>query len=532
MAASVPLNRPFSRAGDYLAKFQPKTGFKESLIYLLTACSVLFIGYGIRDEYVFEMLKEGAAVRSRFGDGPHFLVSPGARPELPRDINLIQYSTDFHTRSSFKHSCSRTSRQTKVRETNSFSRAPLSGESSQLRSAHLLSDFYPAGTWTSGNLAALKDSSGERNVADDHRTGLGNWGDLTNSHGCPRFGDWSPLLRSSSGFPLECISRVFNMVGGSRFEALVADDVLQFVHWEGFDSVWLESDDIGFGYLATGQADGGDPGKVIRQQFSPAPGKEVEGVALISQLERKAKFVDLSGGRNFADVCNGLFVSPTTRTLLGLSEATPAGRIPRWVAHPALRLVQIARIGATCQRLDLGSMKLMTGAAKAAEVAFSAVAGGILASEPGSYALTGQFGTIEENAFKAQPGMWDSIIQFRERSAGVAFRQEILKRLMKNEGAEIIPSIDASLHQTLPASVLTSARIEMSDLLVSNGIQQVVPAVWSDVTLLESGLKVWRKRSRERLETFLTRQGIGAYDLCPCGSFEAAKFCCRAALEV
>jgi hypothetical protein len=139
---------------------------------------------------------------------------------------------------------------------------------------------------------------------------------------------------------------------------------------------------------------------------------------------------------------------------------------------------------------------------------------------------------IGENEFRAQPGIWDAIIQFRDRNAGVNFRQEILTPLRSNEGAEIIPAIDSSLRQTLPAAVLNTARKEMSALLVANGIDRVVPAVWSDSMLLRSGPDIWRKRTKQRFATYLGKRGIGVYDPCPCGSFESVKFCCMAALEV
>jgi hypothetical protein len=274
-----------------------------------------------------------------------------------------------------------------------------------------------------------------------------------------------------------------------------------------------------------------DPQEVLKRQFSAVPGKEAEATELMSWIERDVICIDLSGSRNFADVCNGLFVSPATREILGINEATPAGRIPRCAAHPALRVVQIARIGATCQKLGLGSMKLMTGAAKIAEIAFSAVAQGILATEPGSYTLTGQFGIIGEDEFRTQSGIWDSIIQFRERAAGVNLRREILKRLTNNEGAEIIPAVDSSLHEMLPSGVLTRARKEMSGLLVTNEIDRVVPAVWSDSALLQSGPEIWRKRTKHRFAAYLSKHGIGVYDPCPCGSCESVKFCCTASLD-
>jgi hypothetical protein len=60
--------------------------FKDCLKYLLSACSLVFIGYSIRDRYVLNLLNQNAAAHSLFGDGPHFLVSPAPRPELPKCV--------------------------------------------------------------------------------------------------------------------------------------------------------------------------------------------------------------------------------------------------------------------------------------------------------------------------------------------------------------------------------------------------------------------------------------------------------------
>lgn len=510
------------KTDDYEA-LTSDVAFIKSLKHLLTACSVLFIGYGIRDKYMFDLLNENATALSLFGDGPHFLISPDRRPELPVNVNLVQYRTFLHT----DHRSSILAVELVCRsktETDSFEHAHPQHDKLPVKSAHFLSDFYPAGTWTSGQTASATATSDGRTV----QMMIGpDWS----------VGETSPFATAAHDLaiglisfdqvlvPLECISRVFALLGWERFEALVDDDVLQFVHWEGFDSVQLESDSIGFGCLATGKRNEGDPGDVIRRQMSPAATKVADGMALISRLEKKAVCVDLSGGRNFADVCNGLFVSPATRAILGMSQGTPAGRIPRWMAHPALRVVHIARVGAACQKLGLASMKLMTGAAKVANVAFSAIAGGILASEPSSYVLTGEYGIVAEESFRAQPSLWDTIIHFRNGSGGATLRQEVLTRLIRNDGAEIIPSMDASLRSALPASVLTPARREMSALLVANGVSHVVPAFWSDSILLQSGPETWRRGARQRLTTYLDKHGLGVYDPCPCGSYESVKFC-------
>jgi hypothetical protein len=84
------------------------------------------------------------------------------------------------------------------------------------------------------------------------------------------------------------------------------------------------------------------------------------------------------------------------------------GHIPRWAAAPAIRLTLIARAGATCQMLGISSMKLMAGASQLAQVAFSAIAGGVMAQDVAAYALTGQFDVIPDSALVGNPARWVS----------------------------------------------------------------------------------------------------------------------------
>ncbi len=174
---------------------------------------------------------------------------------------------------------------------------------------------------------------------------------------------------------------------------------------------------------------------MITRQLRPAPGREAEAAAQFELLERQTRRIDLSGNLNFADVCNGLFVSPATRSILGLSEGTPAGQLPRWAAGPAMRLVQVARVGATCQMMGLISMKIMAGAAKVAQVAFSALAGGPLANDAATYSLTGQFGVIPDSVF-ANAEVWWAVLEFRDTNAGAQLRGYVKKYLQANQGAE------------------------------------------------------------------------------------------------
>jgi hypothetical protein len=139
---------------------------------------------------------------------------------------------------------------------------------------------------------------------------------------------------------------------------------------------------------------------------------------------------------------------------------------------------------------------------------------------------------IPERAFTDNPEIWAAIQAFRGSNEGTNLRSYIIKYLEANQGAEIVAAIDASLRQSLPYKLLGEARQRMSSLLLATTHKlSVTPGIWSDSFRLWNGPEAWRLRSKIRFESYRREHGLGAYDLCPCGSFEQVKFCCQIALE-
>lgn len=133
--------------------------FREVLRTLLTTCSVVFIGYSLRDQYLLDLLVRHAELLSLFGGGPHFLISAEERPNLPESVKVIRYRTDLHTdhRSGIL-AVELLSRPAEEADSLRYDRA----KSPPLQSAHFLSDFYPGRTWTttSGQVLGLKGEDG------------------------------------------------------------------------------------------------------------------------------------------------------------------------------------------------------------------------------------------------------------------------------------------------------------------------------------------------------------------------------------
>jgi hypothetical protein len=502
-------------------------GFIEVLRTLLTTCSVVFVGYSLRDRYLFRLLERNAQLLSLFGDAPHFLISSEERSDLPETVNVIRYLSDLHSdhRScilELELMCRPTA------EIESLNHGPQTAAA--LQSAHFLSDFYPGGTWTMGTRLGLRGEDGsESELLVGPDWSVEEWPSPLST---AAFDLAVGLICFDRVFlPIDTLGRAHQMLGSQLFWHLVAADVVRFLRWEGADGLLMPNSKAGYGRVVIGKDVTRSLREVIARQLSSVPGKEREAAERFTLLEGKTEYCDLSRTVNFADLCNGLLVAPNTRSMLGLSDATPVGHVPRWIAPSVLRLAQIARVGATCQMLGVASMKLMTGCAPVAEAAFSAVAGGSLAHEAASYTLTGQFGLIPEAALST-PENWGAILRFRDTQAGANLRAQVLRCLQANQGAEIAASIDASLRNALPTQVLAEARTAMSALLLaSRGTISVTPGIWSDAFRLWDGPAAWRKKAKTRLESYLRESALGPYDPCPCGSCEKVKFCCQAALR-
>ena len=78
---------------DY-ARLEKNESYNNLLRWLFTTTSVIFLGYGVRDEYVLKLLSSNYRDLSLFGTGPHFVVSTStATPPL---LHRISYHISLH----------------------------------------------------------------------------------------------------------------------------------------------------------------------------------------------------------------------------------------------------------------------------------------------------------------------------------------------------------------------------------------------------------------------------------------------------
>ena len=81
--------------GDY-TELLADVNYLNSLKYIFTGCTVVFLTYGIRDQYVIKLLQEDASHMDLFGPGPHFAVTNDSVPvpSLRRIRYLIKANSD------------------------------------------------------------------------------------------------------------------------------------------------------------------------------------------------------------------------------------------------------------------------------------------------------------------------------------------------------------------------------------------------------------------------------------------------------
>jgi hypothetical protein len=63
----------------------------EAVRSMFSSAVVLFLGYGLREEYVLRALQESVARPRLFGTGPHFIVTPEERSYLPETVRHVRY---------------------------------------------------------------------------------------------------------------------------------------------------------------------------------------------------------------------------------------------------------------------------------------------------------------------------------------------------------------------------------------------------------------------------------------------------------
>jgi hypothetical protein len=504
------------------------TNYLNLIQHIFVETTVLFIGYGLRDEYVLKLLENSKQLKGLFDYQHHYAVVNDSQ-NLPAFISPIRYLP-------VPHKDHRSSIQvieelaTEMKTSDEIKSLP-SGQAN-LKSAHLISDIFPPGKTSYAGWEYMI-SDGARVL---HGVGLTD-DELLSS---PRNSTHDLLVGlicfDTVYIHLTSIGNLLRLVGNFAFETLLKEDCLRFIEWPIQTVVLFPPEDLeNGGELHTVVLQDETPLETmrtsIRKSLKPVIGKESEAEQVFEYIERRSDSIPRELELSIPKLAQGLLMRPSIRNLLGMSGGTLVKRLPQWMAFPILRLAYVVKLGATCQSLGIASTKLDQGFAELAAPSFAAAIGAEWADGMASYVLAHRFNTDLSEYSLDDQRVLDSILRFRASAEGVQLRREILDQLSINEGADFVASINAGLRAVIPTRTLQAARDKMAGLLIHQGvISNLTPALWNN-TLSMKALSLWKRKSSKTFQEYCKKHHIGPNDYCPCASGERLRFCCNESLQ-
>lgn len=514
------------------------SSYTKSLQALFLRATVVFIGYGLRDDYVVRLFQENSSIRALFGDGPHFAVTSGELTGLPESVKKIRYMVEPF---SDHRSAITVLDIIRVVRDGAYSwiseRTAAIPASRKIASAYFVSDITPPGTWANHQSLTLLSKAGlTRNAI----VGQG----FTDSEFPQKT---SPVLHDLTVglicfdhiyVPLSCAAKLHEFLSPDMFWTLVVSGVFRFIHFRAEPTVMFRSEsevsggDIGT-WALTG--DDGQPLTVdeqIRRQIRAVPGREAQADELFDRLKSNMVVFDEEERFKIPSLTRGALLHPSVKQLLGISDAVTPTNFPRWVTFPVLRLAHTIMAGCACDNFELPATKIGFGGEILVGAAFAVAAARDWADSVSSYVLTSRFNTDLGAYVSSNLGVFTSILRLRDTPAGTSLRREILEEIALNAGSEFVASVNAGLRQVVPTSVMDGARDELSGLLFRKTKDApLVPAVWTNIRNSDAIAKAWRARSRAELDHYCRTFGIRRKDQCPCGSGEKLRDCCALALR-
>jgi hypothetical protein len=367
---------------DYEALLEDE-GFLRSVQHIFTACSVIFLGYGVRDDYVIDLLSRNAAEMKLFGPGPHFVVTSEEVKMVP-GLHRISYTIKLHPDHraamsvlDFIHESIQITRarQESVVQVENAAPEEEGKESFRAETAYFISDFKPPGTWHTSQTAQGESPQGD---TKEITVGLGFTNDEIPFRTSTALHDLvvGLICFDLVYLPLFAVGPAHQAVGSQLFWEMIDSDSLRLVHSLHEPAVVFEGKNPGlFGSISAitvRDKDGAGPRhplEVIRKQISAAPGKEVEAEALISKLETKvitARYSELE----LPTLVRSSLLMPYISRLLGIGDAILPTQVPRWLIFPYLRMAHLVHTGMICGELGIQAAKVPFGGAQLVSAAF------------------------------------------------------------------------------------------------------------------------------------------------------------------
>lgn len=504
-------------------------GYLELIKHIFTEAVILFIGYGLAEQYVLDLLSASDALKGIFGSTSHYAVVSNSTKSLPHFITPINYLPVPHR--DHRAAIQVLEEIGLARETTDEKPRRTDLRSFAITSSHFVSDILPAGTYNTGTEYTCSDGS----------TLVQGFGltdeEMPQSNKSSMHDLIVGLLCFDTVYThLPSVGSLAKVISESSFEILLRHDCLRFIDWPYQQLMHFPQGrkQIGGSLLSIGAMDVTPEEQLqstIGNMFKPIPGMEAEAQETLDLVKHKTTTITRDMEPNIPKTVCGLLLRPSIRKLLGMSGGTSSISIPDWMVYPILRLVYMTKLGATCQTLGIASTKLDHGCDELAAPAFAAATGAEWADGMASYVLTQSFDTDLGAYSLVNQDIVSAILRFRDSHEGISLRKEILEQLAVRQGSDFIVSVNAGLRATIPTKTLQAAHDRLKGLLMAEGaIANLTPALWNNTTFTNGATALWRKKSAKRLEEYCREHQINRYDQCPCNSGEKLRFCCEEAL--
>jgi hypothetical protein len=532
---------------DYQAILED-SGFIAAVGHIFTCCSVLFLGYSVRDQYVVDLILRNATDMRLFGSGPHFLVTNGNAPQIP-GLRTIKYSIKLHPDHraalsvlDFLHESKQLTYldQNEVAQVGKTMLPVCQHRDHGAKSIYFISDFKTPGTWHTSETAKAERPDG---MKTEFTIGLGFTDD--------EIPDGDPFRASTAVhdlvvgltcfdlvyLPIVAIGPLIKSFGEAVVRDIVNSDSLRLLHLLHQPAVIFDDQtpDI-FGSvvsLTPRSKDGTTPQtslELIQRSLTPIPGKEAEGNAFISRLEQQCVVVKQHEWELPTEV-RGALLMPKVSTTLGVGDAILPSQVPRWLVFPYLRLAHLVHTAMICESLGIQAAKVPFGGATLVNGAFGVRIADELAESCASYVLAGNYNTDLGALVQQEPRVIHAILKFRDSQEGESLRREVGALLSTSRGAEFAASVNAGLKKSVPSQILQKAKDQLSFLL-TNGTRAIpTPAVWGNVWHSDRATKFWRAKSKTILSQLCAERRISKDDPCICRSGEKLRLCCMQSLR-
>ena len=312
-----------------------EASYVQVLKHLFAASTVVFLGYGVADDYVLRLLVENDNEMRLFGSGPHFVVTAAEQTTIA-GVNRIAYETkryqDHRSAMTILDFIWQSKRLIEDRgalvSVSEGARAPA-GRQTSGPTGYFISDFGTRDFFTT----AIAERS-EEAMTIEVSIGLGfskeEWPQTKDGIAV---GDSSVhdlivglICFDTVYIPLSALGKAHQLIPHDRLWRLVESHSLHFIHIEHLPAVVRSPAGLfgEVGLLRIQSRDNAIPrtiSEVIRSQVTAVHGKEAEAEKLFAEEEKQTVAFQDAERLEIASLVKNALLMPDIARLLGISDA-------------------------------------------------------------------------------------------------------------------------------------------------------------------------------------------------------------------